>query len=289
MITEHTTSARDLRTLTLQADLAIVGGGMAGTCAAITAARQGLRVVLVQDRPILGGNASSEVRLWTLGATSHMSNNNRWAREGGVIDEIMVENVWRNREGNALLFDALLLEKVVEEPNITLLLNTAAFEVEKSGADTISAVKALCSQNSTFYRIEAPLWCDASGDGVLGFLSGAAFRIGAESSEEFDEKFAPSTQYGELLGHSIYFYSKDLGREIKFVPPSFALGDIDKKIPRFRNSTPAITAANCGGSNTAGAWIRFTIRNKSSGNYGAWFMACGITSRTPAIFPKPPI
>ena len=65
-----------------------VGGGLAGVCAAITAARAGVRVVLVQDRPVLGGNASSEVRLWILGATSHMGNNNRWAREGGVIDEI---------------------------------------------------------------------------------------------------------------------------------------------------------------------------------------------------------
>jgi len=60
-----------------------------------------------------------------LGATSHMGNNNRWAREGGVIDEIMVENVWRNPEGNAIIFDSLLLEWVTREPNITLLLNTA--------------------------------------------------------------------------------------------------------------------------------------------------------------------
>ncbi|HLU89408.1 MAG TPA: FAD-dependent oxidoreductase, partial [Cyclobacteriaceae bacterium] len=83
---------------TVQADLAIIGGGMAGTCCAITAARMGLKVVLVQDRPVLGGNASSEVRLWILGATSHMGNNNRWAREGGVIDEILVENLYRNPE-----------------------------------------------------------------------------------------------------------------------------------------------------------------------------------------------
>jgi len=72
---------------------------MAGICCAITAAREGIDVILLQDRPVLGGNASSEVRLWILGATSHMGNNNRWAREGGVIDEILVENLWRNPEG----------------------------------------------------------------------------------------------------------------------------------------------------------------------------------------------
>src|SRR5438093_1110215 len=130
MIIQPPTSHRELRTETIKADLAVVGGGLAGTCCALNAARAGLRVALVQDRPVLGGNAGSEVRLWVLGATSHMGNNNRWAREGGVIDEILVENMWRNPEGNALIFDTILLEKVIEEPNLTLLLNTACFEVE---------------------------------------------------------------------------------------------------------------------------------------------------------------
>jgi succinate dehydrogenase/fumarate reductase flavoprotein subunit len=76
-------SARNFRTERVAADLVVVGGGLAGVCAAITAAREGIDVVLVQDRPVLGGNASSEVRLWILGATSHMGNNNRWARKGG--------------------------------------------------------------------------------------------------------------------------------------------------------------------------------------------------------------
>ena len=88
-----------------EVDYVVVGGGIAGTCSAITAARAGLKVVLVQDRPVLGGNASSEIRLWILGATSHMNNNNRWAREGGVHEEILVENMYRNREGNPVFFD----------------------------------------------------------------------------------------------------------------------------------------------------------------------------------------
>ena len=95
---------------------------------------------MVQDRPVLGGNSSSEVRLWILGATSHMGNNNRWAREGGVIDEILVENLYRNREGNAVIFDTILLEKVIDESNITLLLNTAVFEVSKKDESTIESI-----------------------------------------------------------------------------------------------------------------------------------------------------
>ena len=225
---------RDLRTESLSAELVIVGGGIAGTCCAITAAREGIRVVLVQDRPVLGGNSSSEVRLWILGATSHMGNNNRWAREGGVIDEILVENTYRNPEGNPLILDTILLEKVVEESNVTLLLNTAVYEVEKEDDETIRQITAFCSQNSTRYQLSAPLFCDASGDGIVGFLAGAAFRMGAEAREEFGEKFAPTEAYGELLGHTLYFYSKDTGKPVRYVAPSYAI-DIQEKVPRYKS------------------------------------------------------
>lgn len=243
MIIEKSTDKRALKLVEIDTDLVVIGGGLAGTCAAISAAREGVKVVLVQDRPVLGGNASSEVRLWVLGATSHMGNNNRWSREGGVTNEIMEENLYRNRQGNAMIFDTILLEKCVHEPNLTLLLNTAAFEVDKSDADTISAVHALCSQNSTRYLLKAPLFCDASGDGILGFMSGAAFRMGAEAKEEFDEAFAPDASYGQLLGHSMYFYSKDVGSPVKFVPPSWALDDITK-IPRYRQFNTNMQGCN---------------------------------------------
>jgi FAD dependent oxidoreductase len=234
MITASPVAKRALKNENIQADLIIVGGGLAGTCCAITAARAAMKVVLVQDRPVLGGNASSEVRLWVLGATSHMGNNNRWAREGGVINEILLENGYRNPEGNALIFDTILLEKVILEKNITLLLNTAVYDIEKKDADTIESVKAFCSQNSVSYNLQAPLFCDASGDGIVGFLAGAAFRMGAESKDEFGEKFAPSEEYGELLGHSMYFYSKDTGKKVKYVAPSFAI-DVSKEIPRYKS------------------------------------------------------
>lgn len=220
----------------INCDLAVIGGGLAGVCCAITAAREGLRVVLVQDRPVLGGNASSEVRLWALGATSHLGSNNRWSREGGVIDEIIVENLYRNPQGNPVIFDTVVLDKVVQESNITLLLNTAVFSIEKHDNGSIKMVRGLCPQNSTLYEISAPLFCDASGDGIVGYLAGAEFRMGAESSEEFGEKFAPSLEYGALLGHSIFFYSRDTGKPVKYIPPSYALDDITK-IPRYRNFT----------------------------------------------------
>jgi hypothetical protein len=234
MIVEPPVANRTLRSIQQSCDLAVIGGGLSGVCGAITAARAGLKVVLVQDRPVLGGNASSEVRLWILGATSHMGNNNRWAREGGVIDEILVENMHRNPEGNSLILDTILLEWVLRETNITLLLNTAVHDLEKAENDTIRSISAFCSQNSTCYLISAPLFCDASGDGIVGFLAGAAFRIGAECRDEFGELFAPEKATTELLGHTIYFHSKDTGRPVRFTAPSFALSDITK-IPRWRD------------------------------------------------------
>jgi hypothetical protein len=233
---------RALPRIDLSSDLVIAGGGLSGLCAAVTAARQGIRVILAQDRPVLGGNASSEVRLWVLGATSHMGNNNRWAREGGVIDELLVENMWRNPEGNSVIFDSVLLEVVVREPKIRLLLNTAIDDVELDSSGTITAVNAYCSQNQTRYHLAAPLFCDASGDGILGFLAGAAFRIGAEARSEFNEALAPEDAAHDLLGHSLYFYSRDTGRPVTYVPPSFALSDITK-IPRFRELR--ITDSGC--------------------------------------------
>jgi hypothetical protein len=234
MIKENFTPIRKLKADSLTADFVVVGGGLAGVCAAITAARTGLKVVLVQDRPVLGGNSSSEVRLWILGATSHMGNNNRWAREGGLVDEILVDNTYKNPEGNPLIFDFILLDKVKNEANITLLLNTSVHGLEKSDDHTICGIDAFCSQNSTEYHITAPLFCDASGDGILGFLSGASFRMGAENQDEFGEKFAPSKEYGELLGHSLYFYSKDTGKPVKFHAPDFAMSDITR-VPKFRS------------------------------------------------------
>ncbi|MEH0152708.1 FAD-dependent oxidoreductase [Limibacter armeniacum] len=234
MIIENFSSEkRENKLNQLSAEFVVAGGGIAGVCAAITAARKGVKTILIQDRPVLGGNASSEVRLWVLGATSHMGNNNRWSREGGVMDEILIENLYKNREGNAVIFDTILLDKVMQEENITLMLNTAVSAVQKADEKSIEAVWAFNSQNSTHYKIDAPLFCDATGDGLVAFQAGAPFRIGAEAKEEFGELFAPDEAYGHLLGHSMYFYSKKTDEPVKYKAPSYALKEIEK-IPRFR-------------------------------------------------------
>lgn len=234
LVQENATHSRSFRVEQLSSDLAVCGGGLSGVCTAVAAARQGVTVTLIQDRPVLGGNASSEVRLWILGATSHMFNNNRYAREGFIVDEVLTENLHRNPEGNPLILDTILLEKVIEEKNITLLLNTALVGCEKENSHRIRSVQAFNSQTSTSFQIDASYYVDATGDGALSFLAGAPFRIGAEQKDEFQELFAPDSEYGHLLGHSIYFYSKDTGRPVKFTAPSYALKNLEEEIPRYK-------------------------------------------------------
>ncbi|WP_034944645.1 FAD-dependent oxidoreductase [Erwinia oleae] len=226
----------------LRAQLVVAGGGLAGLCAALAAARDGLAVVLIQDRPVLGGNASSEVRLWANGATSHMGNNNRWAREGGIMGEIMEENLFRNKEGNPVLFDMLLLDMAQAQSGLTLLLNTAVCSLEHQ-ARRIESVTAFNAINQTLYTVDADYFCDATGDGVLGFLAGAEHRVGAEEADELGEKMAPGDSFGHKLGHSIYFYTKKGDSPIDFVPPSFALKDITD-IPRYRRLTSTLNGCD---------------------------------------------
>jgi len=238
MLTEQFSHLRKIKQTNLQFDFVVVGGGVAGVCAAIAAARRGFSVALIQDRPVLGGNASSEVRLWMLGATSHMGNNNRWAREGGIVDEILVENTYRNKEGNPVLFDMVLIDKVLAEKNISLFLNTIVYDIEKNSDKVVAAVKAYNSQSETEYVMSGKMFCDASGDGILAYLAGATYRIGAEERDEFDEKFAPDKEvYGEKLGHTLFFYTKKAPKPVKYIAPDFALTKefVEKEIYRVKN------------------------------------------------------
>ena len=124
-----------MRNITYQTDLCVVGGGMSGLCCAIAAARHGIKVVLVPDRPVLGGNASSEIRMWIGGA--HGKDN----REGGIIEEIFLENFYQNPSLKYPLWDSVLYEKAKSEENLTLLLNTSCLDAVMDG-NRIVSIKA---------------------------------------------------------------------------------------------------------------------------------------------------
>ncbi|WP_193105183.1 FAD-dependent oxidoreductase [Brachybacterium sp. FME24] len=216
-------------------DIVVVGGGLAGICAAIGAARQGSRVALVQNRPVLGGNSSSEVRVWVCGATAHGIH--LYARETGIMGELFVENQFRNPDGNPYYWDLLLLEKVRAEPNIELFLNTDVTEVGADGsadARVVSSVTAWMSGSERRITFVAPTFIDCSGDGLVGHLAGAETMRGSEPRETFEESWAPDEPGEDMLGSTILFYTKDVGHPQKFVAPSFAVDIASTSIPRNR-------------------------------------------------------
>ncbi|MEU6608508.1 FAD-dependent oxidoreductase [Streptomyces shenzhenensis] len=240
-----------MRNETARHDITVIGGGLAGVCAAIAAARLGRSVALVTNRPVLGGNSSSEVRVWVCGATGH--GHHRYAREGGIMGELFVENQFRNPDGNPYYWDAVVLDAVRAEPNLTLHLNTDVREVEAHGPDdarTITAVTGWTMGSERLIRFESGLFLDCTGDGLIGALAGARHRIGREARAEYGESWAPDVADDITLGSTLLFYTKDAGHPVKYVPPDFAKDISTTSIPQRR----IIKAADNG---CAYWWIEF--------------------------------
>ena len=204
-----------MREIAHETELCIIGGGMAGVCAAIAAARRGAKVVLMQDRPVLGGNASSEIRMWICGA--HGPNN----RETGILEEIMLENLYRNPDANFSVWDSVIYEKVKAEPNITLLLNCHCTGCEMDDG-RIKSVYGIQLTNETRHTVASRLFADCSGDSVLAPLTGAEFRVGRESASEFNESIEPAEADRMTMGMSVLFQIRETDSPKPFIPPSFA-------------------------------------------------------------------
>ena len=224
-----------MRTQTIEADVIVVGGGLAGVSAAVAAARLGRRTVLINNRPVLGGNSSSEVRVWVCGATAH--GNQRWARETGIMGEMLLENQYRNPEGNPVYWDDVVLDTVRREPNLTLFLNTEVLEAEAHGPDDDRRITSVTgwtmgSEIRTIFR--GPVFLDCTGDGLVGRLVGARHRLGKESRAEFGEEWAPEEPIREFLGSTLLFYTKDVGYPVKYVAPETAKDIGTTPIPTTR-------------------------------------------------------
>ncbi|MFI4911131.1 MAG: FAD-dependent oxidoreductase [Sedimentisphaeraceae bacterium JB056] len=215
-----------MRHLLHKVEFCVIGGGLSGICAAVSAARRGVKVALIHDRPVLGGNASSEIRMWVCGAVG--LNN----RETGIVEEILLENRYRNPEYNYSIWDSILYEKVRFEPNIELLLNCTCNDAEMAG-DKIKSVKGWQLTTQTWHTVEADLFADCSGDSILAELTGADFSIGRESSDEYGEGFAPDKADEKMMGMSCLLQVRQTDRYQKFVPPSWAYkygkGDLDHR------------------------------------------------------------
>ncbi len=204
-----------LQTMRHTVDFCVIGGGLSGMCAAIAAARHGLKVALMQERPMLGGNASSEVRMWVCGA--HGDNN----RETGLLEEIMMENQYRNPDKNYHIWDGILYEKVRFEKNITLLLNCSCMDAQMDG-DRIVSVTGWQMTTQRFHFVEAKLFADCSGDSILAPLTGAPYREGREARSEFGETIPPEKADSHTMGLSCMIQAEETDAPHAFIPPFWA-------------------------------------------------------------------
>ena len=217
--------------------LCVVGGGLAGLFAAVSAARHGTRVLLMQDRPMLGGNASSEIRMWVRGAAGKEN------RETGLIQEAELENIYRNPTMNFSIWDSVLYRLAVREKNLTLLLNTTCLGCEKEG-DRIVSVTGWQLNSYTFHTVRAEIFMDCSGDSILAELSGAKYRTGREGKDEFDEYAAPEQEDRYTMGNSCLIEARKTDHPCPFVPPDWAFVYPDDESMYLKNHDIPGTGVN---------------------------------------------
>lgn len=210
-----------MRELNKNYEVVVVGGGISGMCAAIASARHGAKTALIQNRPVLGGNASSEIRMHICGADKHAERQN--ARETGILEEILLLNKSRNDKDNYSwpIFDSCMWEKCRFQENLDLYLNTNFDKVDMDNKKIVS-ISATNINNETKYLFTADYFIDATGDGMLGALAGAEFMYGREDKSAFMEEDALDTADEYTMGNSIMFYAVDTGKPIKFVKPDWA-------------------------------------------------------------------
>lgn len=207
----------------LEADILVAGGGMSGVCCALAAARQGARVILCQDRPVLGGNASSEIRMHIVGANTNRpcADLVNEPRESGLIEEIRLENAVRNPQRSASMFDEILREKCQAQEALTLLLNTTVVGARVEGK-AIRGVRAIRASTEDVFEIAARVFVDCTGDGGLGAAAGASYTHGREASAQYGEKLAPAEADTKTLGSTLLFAARKFDHPVPFTPPSWA-------------------------------------------------------------------
>ncbi len=203
------------KTIEHKCDFCVVGGGLSGICAALSAARHGAKVVLVQDRPVLGGNSSSEIRMWVRGAKGIYN------RETGIISELEEENIYRNPTLAPTLWDSVLYGKVKENDNITLLLNSSVLDAECENG-RIKNVTAWQLTTYTYHTISARYFADCSGDSILAPLTGALYKTGREANSEFGERIGPKIADQKTMGMSLLLQARETDHPVAFIPPEWA-------------------------------------------------------------------
>lgn len=184
-------------------DLVVVGGGIAGSAAAIAAARQGLQVSLVHDRPYPGGNASRDVRVHTLGVPLN-----------GIVNEINTPDYLIGSD-EFIQSDEHRLQVLLGETNLHLFTEWRAFAANTNGPH-ITSIDAKQTHTGQQLRFSAPVFIDSTGDGCIGYWAGALYREGREAGQEFNESLAPANADGVTQGTTISWNSRNTGQPVTF-------------------------------------------------------------------------
>jgi len=245
----------------------VVGGGMAGLCAAMAAARQGTKTALIHARPVLGGNASSEIRIHISGADQSLRQTDY--AEGGLVYELMLDNKAVNDDFCYSIWDTVLFEKAKQEKNLDIYFNTSMYDVETEG-EHITAIKCFQETTEMRYLFRAPLWADCTGNGTLGYFAGAEFRQGSESKAESGEADAPEEHNNDRMGNTILLKAYNTGHPVKFTPPSFAKKLTEHQLRyRIHSQTMKVDASMAPDPEE---WLRISAISCKAVDYGYWWL-----------------
>ncbi|MBR6694354.1 MAG: FAD-dependent oxidoreductase [Clostridia bacterium] len=222
---------------TLNFDFVVVGGGLTGLCAAIAAARGGAKTALIHDRPVLGGNASSEIRMHICGANSNMKKPE--LSEGGIVHELMLSNKRVNDSYNFSIWDAVLFNAAKKEKNLSIFLNTTMHNVLSENGE-IKGIECYQLTTEKHLSISATFFADCTGNGTLCYFANAEYKIGSEAKSEYNEPHAPETADNKRMGNTLLFKAIDRGHPVKFVPPVEIMHFTEEQL-RFRKHSPQIS------------------------------------------------
>ena len=254
-------------------DVIVVGGGMAGLCAAIAAARQGVHTALIQARPVLGGNASSEIRIHISGADQSLKQPDY--AEGGLLYELMLENKKNNEQFSYSVWDMVLFEKAKEEKDLEVFFNTVMYDC-KTEDDRIVSIYCVQETTEMRYQLYAPVFVDATGNGTLGYYAGAEYRKGSEPQSEFGELHAPKKPNNYRMGNSILLKARDMGHPVEFTPPSFAKKLTEEQLAKRIHCVQMRDTINCDDSPNPEEYKRTSMTSSACVDYGYWWLElCG--------------
>ncbi|MBR5384037.1 MAG: FAD-dependent oxidoreductase [Clostridia bacterium] len=249
-------------------DVLIVGGGMSGLCAALASARHGANTALVNSRPVLGGNASSEIRIHISGADQGTKQPDY--AEGGILYELMLENKSRNETFNYSIWDMILFEAAQKQKNLTVYHNTVMYDCELDG-QRITAVNCVQETTEMRLRLTAKVFVDATGNGTLGYYAGADYRSGSEAKSEFNEPHAPDEPNHDRMGNTIMMKAVALDHPVKFQTPAFAKHLTEKQLAKRIHCRDMRDQIDVSDSPDPEEYKRTSMISSAASDYGYWW------------------